>query len=449
MNAPKTLFPVLLLSLAACGGAERAPTNPPPATTTTTTTTTPQVPQAAIDGGVGTAGTADPPTAPVPPATGNMTMSASIEAFNADLYAKLESQKGNVFYSAASIEYALAMTAAGAKGQTATEMQNTLHLGNAATTGPSAKAFMTTWSTPQPNGPTLAIANRLWGQQGYAFQPDYLQNTKAWYGADLGQLDFKKAPDASRKTINDWVSEKTNKKIPDLLPADAITPSTRLVLTNAVYFKGTWRTKFDPKTTAPAPFKTASGNIQAQTMHAHFDHGSYADVGDAEVLAIPYTGDATHRLSMLVVLPKAGKTIGTVEGELNGTALSKWSAACSDAEVKLSLPKFRTSSSFELAPVLQSMGMSLPFGSSADFSGIAQKGEAPLSISAVIHKAFVDVNEEGTEAAAATAVVMTDAAAMPPAKTVDFKVDHPFLFFIRDDASGTVLFSGRIEDPTK
>ena len=381
----------------------------------------------------------------------SVPMHTSIEAFNADLYANLKSGKGNVFYSPTSIELALAMTATGAKGQTLSQMQSVLHLSSdMADAGQSANALLMTWAaTPQPKGPTLAIANRLWGQQDYQFQPDYLQNTTKWYGADLGQLDFKRASEASRKTINTWVSDKTNKKIPDLLPSGSITPSTRLVLTNAVYFKGAWVKPFDKKLTKAEAFKAPAGNVQAQMMHTKLEHGSYADVGDAEVLAIPYAGDASHRLSMLVVLPKAGKTTATVEGELDAGAVTKWAGACQEASVNLSLPRFKTTGSFMLSPVLQKMGMTSAFGADADFSGIAQKTEEPLYISEVVHKAFVDVNEEGTEAAAATGVVLRALAATLPPKTVDFKVDHPFLFFIRDDASGTILFAGRIEDPTK
>lgn len=442
MLRKNALLSFLLLG-AACGGEPAPPAVPPPTTATPPVDTSTS---ATTDAGTAAA----PTTATMTTVPASMPMQASIEAFNADLYANLKSGKGNVFYSPASIELALAMTASGAKGTTLSQMESVLHLANDMTAaGQSANALLTTWSTPQPNGPTLAIANRLWGQQGYAFQPDYLQNTNKWYGADLGQLDFKKAPDAARKTINTWVSDKTNKKIPDLLPAGSVSASTRLVLTNAVYFKGAWRTTFDKKRTKAEPFKATAGNVQAQTMHTKLEHGSYADVGDAEVLAIPYAGDASHRLSMLVVLPKAGKTTATVEGEIDATSVSRWASACSEASVNLSLPRFKTTGSFELSTVLKQMGMSAAFGADADFSGIAQKSEDPLYISAVVHKAFVDVNEEGTEAAAATGVVMRAMAASLPAKTVDFKVDHPFLFFIRDDASGTILFAGRIEDPTK
>ncbi|MGH7280004.1 MAG: serpin family protein [Polyangiaceae bacterium] len=434
----------LLAFCAACGGEPAPPVVPPP-----TTARPPIEPSASAQTDAGaTADTSNTPAMTTSP--GNVPMQTSIEAFNSDLYSNLKSAKGNIFYSPTSIELALAMTAAGAKGTTLSQMQSTLHLSNdMAATGQSASSLLATWGTPQQKGPTLAIANRLWAQQGYALQPDYLQNTNKWYGADVGQLDFKKSADASRKTINTWVSDKTNKKIPDLLPSGSITASTRLVLTNAVYFKGAWRTTFDKKLTKAEAFKAPAGNVQAQMMHTKLEHGSYADVGDAEVLAIPYAGDASHRLSMLVVLPKAGKTTATVEGEIDPNEVSKWASACSEASVNLSLPRFKTTGSFELSAVLKQMGMPAAFGADADFSGIAQKTEDPLYISAVVHKAFVDVNEEGTEAAAATGVVMRAMAATLPPKTVDFKVDHPFLFFIRDDASGTVLFAGRIEDPTK
>ncbi len=385
-----------------------------------------------------------------PPAPA-MSMPQAIDALNADLYARLKANKGNLLFSPASIEIALAMTAGGARGETATQMQTTLHLGSdPAATNQAAAALLGAWSQKSEKGPTLAVANRLWGQQGYAFLPEFLTTTKAAYGAELGTLDFKKNADASRKAINTWVADKTNHKITDLLPQGSVTPTTRLVLTNAVYFKGAWRTPFDKKKTNGDTFVLATGGkVTASQMHATLHEGQYVDVGEFEVLSIPYAGDAQHHLSMVVALPKAGKKLDVVEASLDATSVSKWVAAEHAARVNLTLPRFKTTGKFELEGTLGQMGMPDAFTPKADFSGIAQKGAEPLEISAVVHKAYVDVNEEGTEAAAATGVAMRTTAAMVEPKTVDFKVDHPFLFFIRDDSSGTVLFTGRIEDPTK
>jgi serpin B len=401
-----------------------------------------------------------PPPAPIAdagalatttPASADPTQFATeIDAFNSDLYAKLKTQKGNIFYSPTSIEVALAMAAAGAHGDTATQMQTVLHLPSDATIANAAAfQFLSAWSPPSPeNGPTLVIANRLWGQSDYAFQPDYLQTTRNSYGAELGKVDYKNASEKARSTINDWVAQITNQKILNLIPSGALSKTTRLVLTNAVYFKGTWVTAFEKTATKPAPFKTSAGSVTVPTMHHTFMHASYLDNAHAQIISLPYKGDATHALSMVIALPKPGVKIDDLEADVSATAVSDWTAAMSGVVVNLSLPRFKTSAQMELAGTLKQMGMPLAFTDQADFSGIATKTEEPLKISAIIHKAYVDVNEEGTEAAAATGVVMSTRAAMVTAP-IELKVDHNFLFFIRDDKSGAILFAGRIEDPTK
>jgi serpin B len=438
---------LLLLSsfLIACGSSQPPASQPTPdATASNPAPLGPTVPPPApiADAGVATT---------TPPASDPAQFATSIDAFSADLYAKLKTQKGNIFYSPTSIELALAMAEVGARGDTATQMQNVLHLpSDNATASSNAFQFLSAWSPPAPaTGPTLTIANRLYGQADFAFLPDYLQITRNSYGAELGKVDYKNASEKARSAINDWVGQITNQKILNLIPHGAVDKNTRLVLVDAVYFKGTWVTSFEKNLTKPAPFKTSSGSINVPTMHHTFMHASYVDNAHAQIISLPYKGDPTHALSMVIALPKPGVSLGDLEGDLTATAVTDWTNAMSGVVVNVSMPRFKTSAQFELGGTLKQMGMPLAFSDQADFSGMASPGETPLTISNVIHKAYVDVNEDGTEAAAATGVVMTARAAMVTAQPIDFKVDHGFVFFIRDDKSGAILFTGRIEDPTK
>ncbi|MEO8878426.1 MAG: serpin family protein [Polyangiaceae bacterium] len=446
LRTPKALllFPLLV----ACGSSQPPPAQPAPdATTTSAPASSAASPVAATDAGATptstTAAAADPADA--------AAFAASIEAFNADLYAKLKSGKGNVFYSPTSIEVALAMAAAGAHGDTAQQMQKVLHLGSdAGKTNAAASHLLASWTTPSDSGPTLNVANRLWGQKDYAFLPDYLQTTHDSYGAELALVDFKKAPEDARKAINTWVADKTNQKILDLIPSGALSPLTRLVLTNAVYFKGTWSTAFDKASTKNESFLAGTTKVTVPMMQHKFTSAMYAELPHAQMLSLPYKGDAAHSLSMVIVLPKSGTPLTTAEADLNSGAVTKWVGMETMRSVNVSLPRFKTSSQFELGPTLKQMGMPLPFSDQADFTGMSSaKGGEELKISNVIHKAFVDVNEDGTEAAAATGVVMGTRGMMVPQNPVDFKVDHPFAFFIRDDKSGAILFAGKIENPTK
>lgn len=435
------MFPVLV----ACGSSQPSASQPAPEATVVptaiaSTASAPVTPLAAADAG-----------APDTTAADSAALASSIEGFNADLFAKLKTGKGNVFYSPTSIAIALDMAAAGARGDTAQQMQKVLHLGtDPAKTNASAGHLLASWSTSSDSGPTLNVANRLWGQQDYAFLPDYLQITRDSYGAELAPVDYKKASDQARTAINTWVADKTNQKILNLIPAGVLTAQTRLVLTNAVYFKGTWAHAFKKESTKTEPFKTATGSVTVPMMHENVS-ASYADLPHAQLLSLPYKGDAMHALSMVIALPKAGSTLAAAEADLDATAVSKWISSETVHSVNVSLPKLKIESQFELAPTLQQLGMPLAFTNQADFTGMsAAKGDDALKISNVIHKAFVDVNEDGTEAAAATGVVMSTKAAMAPTQTpIEMKVDHPFFFFIRDDKSGAILFAGKIENPNK
>jgi serpin B len=289
----------------------------------------------------------------------------------------------------------------------------------------------------------LFVANALWGQKGIPFKPAFLATVKDSFGGGLNDVDFKGATEAARKTINDWVAAQTKDKIKDLIGENILSPDTVLVLTNAIYFKAAWMQPFREQLTKKAPFYlSADAKVDADMMNLWHEF-DYAEAGGAKLLLLPYEGS---ELSMLVILPDKREGVAEVEKSLTVENLKAWTAKLKGENVHVSLPRFKTTISFDLGEKLQALGMKRAFNSKeADFSGMTSA--TPLFISKVLHKAFVDVNEAGTEAAAATAVVMTKGAA--PAKVVEFVADHPFLFLIRENATGCILFMGRVVDPTK
>jgi serpin B len=364
-------------------------------------------------------------------------------AFALDLYAKLRTEsKGNVFLSPYSISTALAMTYAGAKGKTAAEMAEVLHFTVPQEQLHPAFAALGTelHGDVKKEGFELRIANRLWGQTGYQFLPAFLQVTRDDYGAELGQLDFAANAETARHTINTWVEEKTERKIKDLIPSGMLNATTRLVLTNAIYFNGDWQQKFQPQATHDAPFQLTPEEKVTVPMMRQEKMFAYGVVGDVQILQLPYVG---RRLAMFVLLPKAVDGLSDLEKRLSVETLKTWISGAKMKMVDVSLPKFKMTSGFRLEKVLASMGMAQAFSGDADFSGMTGKRE--LFLSAVIHKAFVDVKERGTEAAAATAGGM--AMAMAPGQTATFRADHPFLLLIRDNRTGSILFLGRMVNP--
>jgi serpin B len=367
-------------------------------------------------------------------------------AFAIDLYGKLAGAPGNLFFSPNSIETALAMTYAGARGGTAGQMAAVLHLPSGSNT--IARDFGdflnqlngTGTDKGKTRGYELSVANALWGQTGYPFLPDFVNVLNTNYGAGLQEVDFKQNSAGARNAINLWVEDKTKNKIMDLIPRGALTADTRLVLTNAIYFKGTWAAKFDKTATQDEPFHvSAAEEAKAPMMNRTGSYG-YLDGGDFQALKLGYAGG---ELSMIILLPSRADGLPQLEKELTMSKLSDLFGKLNNQRVVVSIPKFRMTEQFELADTLGSMGMENAFDRSADFSGMT--GRKDFHISNVIHKAFVEVNEEGTEAAAATGVVMV-AAAMPARPTV-FRADHPFLFVIRDERSGAILFMGRLAKP--
>jgi len=378
--------------------------------------------------------------------------------FAIELYQKLRTAEGNLFFSPYSISTALGMAYAGARGQTAKQMAEALGFptssqvleqrdiaGEPMTQEEFAQVFGAIIKDLNARGSKekyqLNIANALWGQKGYAVLPGYLKLIESEYGGKLEALDFKQAAEKARKTINAWVAEKTQDKIKELIGPGVLDPMTRLVLTNAIYFKGNWATQFKENRTRPAPFTLLdSQRIQTPMMNQKSEF-AYAEASDLQILELPYVDD---ELSMVILLPKALDGIRQLERELTPEKLTAWLTTLRKQEVIVSIPKFKMTSKFGLAQVLASMGMADAFSRRAAFSGMT--GRRELSISAVIHEAYVDVNEEGTEAAAATGVVMK-LTSMGPDRTPVFRADHPFVFMIRDNSSGSILFLGRVMDP--
>ena len=399
------------------------------------------------EGGVGAFVAADA----VKPQEGN-TMDAtkiveSSNEFALELYQQLRSEEGNLFFSPSSISTALAMTYAGAAGDTAAEMAKTLHFQI-----PSDElhdgmlALQAPWTTPdKEKGIRLNLANRLWGHEGFEFLPEFLTVTREKYAAELARISFAQT-EGARQTINGWIEKQTEEKIQNLIPAGVLSADTKLVLTNAVYFHGIWSAPFKKERTKEEDFHlTATDTIKVPMMHrwAEFRYGA---VEDLQILELPY-GDGS--LSMVVLLPKDVNGLADLETKLMFQNFQQWMTKVThEDEVKVYLPKFKTTSQFQMADTLKVMGMALAFdANAADFSGMT--GGRDLFISEVIHKAFVDVNEEGTEAAAATGVVMapTSAPIEEPKEPPVFRADHPFVFMIRDNRHGGILFLGRITNP--
>jgi serpin B len=393
---------------------------------------------------------ADTPKAPADLAAG------AVNGFAADLLRRVAADGGNLFVSPHSIAMAIAMVRAGAAGDTAKEIDATIHLPpDAATafrelTKSLADVPMeSVWKANRADGkeevPTyaLSIANGLFPQTGYPIKDAYRRTLASDYAAEFRDLDFLHDPVGARAAINGWVEEKTKQRIKDIVPPGMPPPDTKLVLANAIHFKAQWADAFNENATAVGPFTIAGGTDVKAKMMARTGSMMYVETDDAQVLEIPYRGGAT---SMLVVLPKVKDGLDAVVKSLTPYKLASLVPLAS-RRVALKLPKFTFTTPLDVTGTLKAMGMPAAFdGRLADFSGITD--EKPLFIGAVLHKAFVAVDEAGTEAAAATVVMMRAGSAMHPEPPTPFVVDHPFLFLIRHRATGTILFAGRVVDPT-
>ncbi|MFN7975602.1 MAG: serpin family protein [Acidobacteriota bacterium] len=376
-------------------------------------------------------------------------MTSSANAFAAALYGDLRSRSGNIAVSPASLWLALLMTRAGARGSTGDEMSRVLHVQANGDVDAKAAALLDRWGKPV-GGVELRVANRLFGEKTYRFEAPYLERTRTAYGAPLEPVDFRGDANGARTHINGWVATQTRDRIKDLLPAGSVDDQTRLVLTNAVYFLAKWEEPFEKTATNPAPFKVGGGRtVTVPTMHA-VGFFSYAETDSLQVLEKPYQGG---EFAMGFVLPKDDAGLGAVEGSLDAAAVDRLFASLSSERVSVSLPKVRIDppESLAVGDALARLGMPTALDRRrADFTGIANPPDPDdrLFVSKVFHKAFVAIDEEGTEAAAASAVVMARAGSAAPSKLVVFNADHPFLFFLRDLRSGLILFAGRVADPS-
>jgi serpin B len=372
-------------------------------------------------------------------------------AFALALYAELRGPAaGNLLFSPYSVSQALAMTATGARSETGTQMAATLSLPpdqaevNAAFVALDADLVGRGASADGPGA--LRIANALWGEQTYPFSETWSAEIERFYGAGLQATDFANAPDDAREDINDWVAEQTEDRIQDIVPAGAITAQTRLVLANAIYFYGPWRHTFEAADTDDDTFHSLDGGevtVPFMYQQASF---SYASGGGWQAIELPYEQDG---FAMTILLPDEG-AFDDFETALDAATLDDALGQLDWADVELHLPKFEFDFSESLVKALKALGMTDAFDpATADFSGMVD-GTPPerLAIGDVLHKAFISIDEEGTEAAAATAVIVGATSAAPPEEPLEVRVDRPFLFAIRDTVTGTLLFLGRVLDPS-
>lgn len=439
------LSPAVLIFALAC--------NPSP--TIAPTSSQPAVPPAAA--AAAPAASAEPPDetrwveAEPPPAAEAKLVAASSNALGFDLYPLLSKQRGNLAFSPASIATALAMTWCGARAATAEQMKKVLHASNEY--GHLAKPWGRLLQSMQnPARPyQLHIANRLFGEKSYPFELPFVQSTRAAFYALFEPLDFKRASDAARKHINGWVEQRTQRRIRDLLPLPAVTADTRLVLVNAIYFLADWQVQFEKRSTSPRPFTTSVGAKKNVPMMQQQESFRLLQADGIKLLELPYQGNDA---AMLIALPDQVDGLPALEKMLAAAKLDGWIAAFGQPQlVNVALPSFtyEPSDTVDLVPALKALGMVDAFsGSQADFGIMAQPVDAAdkLFVSAVFHKAFVKVDEKGTEAAAASAVVMAREGMAPPPKAIEFRADHPFVYFVVDQKSGLVLFMGRVVDPS-
>lgn len=365
-------------------------------------------------------------------------------AFN--LYKNLGQADGNVFYSPYSISQALAMTYGGAKGATETGMASALSF-----TLPQDRLHATfnyldahlSQSGQVPSGKDVQfqfhVVNAIWGQKDYSFLPQYLDLLAQNYGAGLRVLDFIKATEASRVAINKWVEDQTANRIKDLVPPGSVNEQTRLVLTNAIYFNASWQSQFKTSNTVQGTFKALNGNGVSASMMKQSTDFRYAEGADYQAVELPYQG---NQMSMVLLVPRDG-SFQAFEKAMDAATVKAIVDKLQVRRVNLVMPKFSFQSSIGLKQPLTALGMGVAFTQNADFSGI--DGKKDLLIQDVLHKAFVAVDEQGTEAAAATAVIV-GTTSMPV--TVDMTVDHPFIFLIRDISTGSIIFLGRVVNPS-
>ncbi len=366
--------------------------------------------------------------------------------FAFDLYQAIRGEEGNLFYSPYSISVALAMTYAGARNETEQQMADTMHFTLPQDQLHPAFNWLDLELAKRGEGAQgkdsepfrLNIVNAIWGQKDYGFQDEFLDTLAENYGAGLRVLDFMKDAEKARVTINEWVADQTEDRIEDLIPEGLVDAMTRLVLTNAIYFNASWKHAFEEDSTYDGTFYLLDGSETTVPLMFRAEQYGYAEGDGYTAVELPYDGD---ELSMVVIMPD----IDEFEAFETSLTAGRVAAIIGDIEytqVALTMPKFEFESELNLSDTLIDMGMPIAFGAGADFSGMT--GSRDLYISDVLHKAFVGVDEAGTEAAAATAVIMYESAA--PEET-EVRVDHPFMFLIRDIETEAILFVGRVMNP--
>lgn len=385
------------------------------------------------------------------PEVNSDTQSELVEGNNTfafKLYQALAGKGENTFFSPYSISEALAMTYSGAAGETEKAMADALEF----TLGQDKLHPAFNWldielakrgqgaAGTDGKGFRLNIANSIWGQKDFKFLSPFLDNLAVNYGAGLRTVDFIKDADKSRITINSWVEEKTENRIKDLIPQGGVNQMTRMVLTNAIYFNAAWLNPFEEEMTANGTFTKLDGNKVNVPMMKQNESTRYTEGNGYQAVELQYDG---RELSMIILLPKDGE-FGSFESSLDNAVLKQIISQLKTYSVTLTMPKFKYESSFGLKDAFNQLGMGIAFSDKADFSGMDGKND--LFIQDVLHKAFVSVDEAGTEAAAATAVIV-GTTSMPESATMT--INQPFIYLIRDNATGSIIFLGRVMDPTK
>ena len=374
---------------------------------------------------------------------GSLPFNDAVNEFTFDIFREIYKENNdNLFISPYSIFTALAMTYEGAKGETADEMATVLSIEQDNESFHNYMKNLYEVLNTKNEEYNISTANALWVKDNLQLLELYLNIIRYYYGGDATKVDYSN-PTKAAEIINQWVENQTNGLIKDLITEDAIDPLTALILTNAIYFKGIWKTQFDPVNTTNRTFEiSAEKTVEVPTMNLidTEDIFNYTETDDLQILELPYTGDD---ISMIILLPKDKDLSSTIDA-IDSDMFSDWKDSMVETKVDIYLPKFKVETSYTLREHLITMGMNIPFTSNADFSGI--NGGKNLFISQVVHKAFIEVNEEGTEAAAATAVIMVFSVNNGSSRIV-FDCNHPFIYLIQHKETGTILFMGSINDP--
>ena len=372
------------------------------------------------------------------------TLVDSLNDFSFDFYSQIvKSEEGNIFFSPYSIFTAFSMAYEGARGNTSTQMQNVLNVlqNDSATLGSFGRIY--NLLNQNQEGYEISTANAFWAHQDYEFLQEYLGLLQNFYMAEAYELDFSKNVEAA-ETINSWIEEQTHDKIKDMIQSSMLSDFTKLVLTNAIYFKGLWEKQFDPDDTYEADFELSTGEtvtVDMMDSDSEDSNYNYTETEDLQILKLNYEG---KNLSMIIVLPKENN-ISIAESAINYENLSNWRNDFNEIEIDVEIPKFKFETKYLLNDLLKEMGIVDAFlPGVADFSGM--DGTNYLFISTALHQAYVEVNEEGTEAAAATAIIMELSMVPDPNK---FRADHPFIFLIQHEETGAILFMGKVMNPAE